>query len=53
MQAAGYPAMNAAAPALLRSFIHASAVPRTKAKTDAPTANWTEFQKSRSVSLEP
>ncbi len=38
---------------LVRSFIHASAVPRTKAKSDAPTANWTEFQKSRSVSLEP
>jgi hypothetical protein len=38
---------------LVRSFIHASAVPRTKAKSDAPSANWTEFQKSRSVSREP
>ena len=31
---------------LVRSFIHASAVPTTNAKSDAPTANRIEFQNS-------
>src|SRR5260221_6067740 len=37
---------------LVRSFIHASAVPTTKANSDAPKANLSEFQNSRRVSLE-
>ena len=35
---------------LVRSFIHASAVPSTNAKIDAPMANLIEFQNRRQVS---
>jgi len=38
---------------LVRSFIHASPVPSRKAKIAVPVANWTEFQKSRTVSPLP
>jgi len=38
---------------LVRSFIHASAVPRKNEKSDAPKANCSEFQKSRAVPPDP
>jgi hypothetical protein len=38
---------------LVRSFIHASAVPSVKATNAVPVANCTEFQKSRTVSPLP
>ena len=38
---------------LVRSFIHASAVPSRNAKSEAPNANWIEVQNSRQVSLLP
>ena len=38
---------------LVRSFIHASAVPTTNEKSDAPKANRIEVQNSRQVSALP
>ena len=38
---------------LVRSFIHASAVPSTNAKSEAPNANRIEVQNSRQVSALP
>jgi hypothetical protein len=38
---------------LVRSFIHASAVPMTKARIAVPVANLIEFQNSTQVSAEP
>jgi hypothetical protein len=38
---------------LVRSFIHASAVPMTKEMIAAPMANCSEFQNSVHVSSEP
>jgi hypothetical protein len=38
---------------LVRSFIQASSVPSTNARTAVPVANCTEFQNSTQVSAEP